>query len=158
VPACLPIGLAGFLLRLVAYFQGAVSNYPRLEDYRTDFPTERSVTVIDTSLDDSREPLQRVRMNRHLTRRLRWLIRRGRAARSGEMRIATANNEARCKPTPGQFNEHCIRVQGHSRTRIYGFGLGCRALRYIAIYTAALQGNALCLGKTDLCSAPISPD
>jgi len=96
VPACLPIGLAGFLLRLVAYFQGAVSNYPRLEDYRTDFPTERSVTVIDTSLDDSREPLQRVRMNRHLTRRLRWLIRRGRAARSGEMRIATANNEARC--------------------------------------------------------------
>jgi len=91
----------------------------------------KRVSLVDTSVDETSEPLHAVRMNRHLSQRLRWLIRRGRVARSGEMRIATANDEARCNLSAGQYNEYCIRVYRWSRTRVYHLGLGV-GLRDIA--------------------------
>jgi len=94
-------------------------------------------------------------MNRQLSRRMRWLIRRGRVERSGEMRLATVDDMARCTLTPGQFLEHGIRVHGFSRTRVYRLGLGRRALRLRAIGSAALQGDSLCLGKCAICLAPL---
>ncbi len=98
-------------------------------------------------------------MNRHLSRRLRWLIRRGRVERSGEMRVATAEDELRCHLTPGQFNEYCIRVHRYNRIRVYGLGLGRRALFFgAAIGSAILRGDISCLAKALFCSAPISPD
>lgn len=145
-----PLGLAVFLLRLMAYFQGCLASLPRAPKH--------SITIIDSSLDNSSEPLIQVRMNRHLSRRLRWLIRRGRVERSGKMRLATAADEARCNLTPGQFNEYCIRVHGMSRIRIYGMGLGRRALRLLAFTQAALQGCVLSLRKAAVCSAPLCPD
>jgi len=152
-PAYLPPYLAAFLLRLAAYFQGTVNSLPRKE-----YPTELCLTVIDTALDGTTEPLQRVRMNRQLSRRLRWLIKRGRVERSGETRLATAEDEARCNLTPGQFNEYCIRSSRVSRIRIYSLGLSRRALRLRSILLFVLQGDRLCLGKASLCSAPLSPD
>jgi hypothetical protein len=104
--------LTAFLLRLAAYFQSCLASLPRAP--------QASITVIDTSMDDSSEPLIKVRMNRHLSRRLRWLIRRGRVERSGELRVATAEDEARCNLTPGQFLEYGIRVHRMSRIRVYG--------------------------------------
>jgi len=152
-PARLSDGIAAFLLRLAAYFQGCLASLPRLEHIG-----QEPLTVIDTALDDSAEPLIAVRMNRALSRRMRWLIRRGLAERSGEMRAATADNMARCNLTPGQFIEYGIRVYRRSRPRVYGLGLGRRALRLLAILCAKLQGTAGCLHKAAMCLAPLSPD
>jgi len=146
-------GIAAFLFRVAAYFHSRMASLPCVE-----CAPQEPLTVIDTSLDNSSEPLIKVRMNRHFSRRMRWLIRRGRVQRSGEMRVATADDEARCNLTPGQFNEYCIRVHGYSRIRTYGLGLGRRALRKIAMNWAGLQGNALSLARTGLCLAPLSPD
>ena len=145
-----PLGLAVFLLRLMAYFQGCLASLPRAPKH--------SITIIDSSLDNSSEPLIQVRMNRHLSRRLRWLIKRGRVERSGELRLATADDIARCNLTPGQFMEYSIRVHRISRIRIYGLGLGRRALRLHSFTMAALQGDIVCLRKAVICSAPLSPD
>ena len=158
-----PNGLAAFLLRIAAYFQGCLASLPSPKNTCTNhaynpYPPQESLTVIDSALDTTSEPLIKVRMNRHLSRRLRWLIRRGRVERSGKMRLATADDEARCNLTPGQFNEYCIRIHGMSRIRIYGMGLGRRALRLRAILMAALQGCVLSLRKAALCSAPLCPD
>ena len=142
--------LTAFLLRLAAYFQSCLASFPRAPQH--------SVTVIDTLLDESSEPLIKVRMNRHLSRRLRWLIRRGRVERSGELRVATAEDEARCNLSPGQFLEYSIRVHRMSRIRLYGLGMGRRALRLCSIFMAALQGDKVSLRKAGLCSAPLSPD
>lgn len=152
-----PNGLTAFLLRIAAYFQGCLASLPSAKNICAN-RTQESLTVIDSALDSTSEPLIKVRMNRHLSRRLRWLIRRGRVERSGKMRLATAEDEARCNLTPGQFNEYCIRVHGMSRIRIYGMGLGRRALRLRAILMAALQGCVLSLRKAPLCSAPLCPD
>jgi len=150
--------MASFLLRVAAYFQGCLSSLPILErPCHGSLPQER-LTVADSSVDDITGPLMVVLMNRHLSRRLRWLIRRGRVERSGEMREATPEDKARCNLSPGQFSEYCIRVHGHSRIRTYGFGLGRRALRRIAICGAGLQGSVDCLAKAALCRAPLSPD
>ena len=145
-----PLGLAAFLLRLMAYFQGCLASLPRAPKH--------SITVIDSSLDNSSEPLMQVRMNRHLSRRLRWLIKRGRVERSGELRLATADDIARCTLTPGQFIEYSIRVHRISRIRMYGLGLGRRALILRSITLAALQGDRMCRRKAVICSAPLSPD
>ena len=145
-----PLGLAVFLLRLMAYFQGCLASLPRAPKH--------SITIIDSSLDNSSEPLIQVRMNRHLSRRLRWLIKRGRVERSGEMRLATEVDKARCSLTPGQFNEYMIRVDGVSRIRLYKLGLSRHARRLISITSAGLQGHVLCLGKAALCLAPLMPD
>jgi len=163
VSSYLPKGMAEFLFRLMAYFHGRLSSLPRrdyVKDYpsRSDYAAEDSLTVIDTVLDDSSEPLQKVRMNRHLSRRLRWLIKRGRAATSGKMRVATAEDEARCRLTPGQFNEYSIRVHGQSRIKVYGFGFSRRALRKIAICWAGLQGDGASLRRAMMCNALLSPD
>lgn len=152
-PARLSVGIAAFLLRVAAYFQGCLASLPRAEHI-----TEQSLTVINTSLDDTSGPLQKVRMNRALSRRMRWLIKRGRVERSGKMRLATAKDMTRCILTPGQFLEHSIRVHGFSRIRVYGLGQGRRALRLIAIYAAALQGDGLYLCKGAICLAPLTPD
>ena len=145
-----PLGLAVFLLRLMAYFQGCLASLPRAPKH--------SITIIDSSLDNSSEPLIKVRMNRHLSRRLRWLIRRGRVERSGELRVATAEDEARCNLTPGQFLEYSIRVHRMSRIRLYGLGMGRLALRLCAIFMASLQGDKVSLSRVGLCSAPLTPD
>jgi len=116
------------------------------------------LSVIDTSLDATSEPLIEVRLNHHLSRRLRWLIRRGRVSRSGEVRLATTEDTALCNLTPGQFMEYSIRVHRMSRIRIYGMGLGRRTLRLRAIFWAALQGDALSMRKAGNCAALLSPD
>lgn len=159
-PACrakttdsLTDGLAAFLLRVAAYFQGCLASLPRANN----IPQE-SLTVIDTALESGSGPLQKVRMNRALSRRLRWLIRRGRVQRSGKIRLVTADDEARCTLTPGQFNEYSIRVHGMSRIRIYGMGWGRRALRLRSILSVLLSGDVLSLRKAALCCAPLSPD
>lgn len=147
---CAKQGLAAFLLRLMAYFQGCLSSLP--------CAPRTSITVIDSSLEDSSEPLMQVRMSRHLSRRLRWLIRRGRVERLGKLRLTTAEDEARCNLTPGQFNEYCIRVHRRSRVRLYGLGLGRRALRLRGFTMALLQGGEACFCRASQCSAPLTPD
>jgi len=155
----LPKGMADFLLRLMAYFQGTLSSLPGW-DYigERDYPVEGRLTVIDTALEGGSELLQKVRMNRHLSRRLRWLIKRGRVATSGKMRVATAEDDARCHLTPGQFNEYSIRVDGQSRIKVYGFGLSRKVLRKIAICWAGLQGDGASLRRAMMCKALLSPD
>ena len=152
-----PTGLASFLLRLAAYFQGCLASLPSPKNICAN-RIQDSLAVIDSALDASSEPLIKVRMNRHLSRRLRWLIRRGRVERSGKMRLATAADQARCNLTPGQFMEYSIRVHRISRIRIYGLGLGRRALLLRGFTLAALQGCVLSLRKAALCSAPLCPD
>ncbi len=147
---CAPTGIAAFLLRVMAYFQGCLASLPRA--------TQHSITVIDSTMDESSEPLMRVRMNRHLSRRLRWLIRRGRMGQSGELRLATANDIARLSLNPGQFMEYCIRVHRMSRVRLYGLGFGRRALRLSAFTMAALQGLTQAMSMAGICAAPLSPD
>ena len=117
--ATYPNGLAAFILRIAAYFQGCLASLPSPKNICVN-RTQESLTVIDSALDASSEPLIKVRMNRHLSRCLRWLIRRGRVERSGELRVATAEDEARCNLTPGQFLEYSIRVHRMSRIRLYG--------------------------------------
>jgi len=157
-PASQMNGLAAFLLRVAAYFQGCLASLPRASFTSMGYIPQESLTVIDTAIESGFEPLQKVRMNRALSRRLRWLIRRGRVERSGKMRLATTEDEARCNLTPGQFNEYCIRVDGLSRIRIYGMGWGRHALRLRAIFSALLRGDTLCLYRAVQCSAPLSPD
>jgi len=148
--------IAQFLLRLAAYFQGYLSSLPVA--VRAIEPEQTCLTVIDSAVEGGSEPLIAVRMNRALSRRMRWLIKRGRVERSGKMRLASADDKARCNLTPGQFIEYGIRVHGLSRVRSYGLGLGRRALRMIAISAAFLQGDGLSLNKPALCAAPLSPD
>ena len=74
------------------------------------------------------------------------------------MRVATADDEARCNLTPGQFNEYGIRVHGYSRIRTYGLGFTRDDLRKIAMNWAGLQGSSISLSRAMMCSAPISPD
>jgi len=149
--------IARFLLRLAAYFQGYLSSLPTMKRSAAK-PEPIQLTVIDSAIEGGSEPLIAVRMNRALSRRMRWLIKRGRVQRSGKMRLATAEDKARCHLTPGQFIEYGIRVYGLSRVRSYGLGLGRRALVIIAISTAALQGDVLSLLKRASCAAPLSPD
>jgi len=146
-------GIAAFLLRLAAYFHSALGSLPR-----SHYPAEGSLTFIDTALDNSCEPLQKVRMNRHLSRRLRWLIRRGRVESSGELRLATAKDEARCRLTPGQFNEYCIRAHGWSRIRVYGLGFTRRGLFLNMLGALPLRGDRVSLSRPVNCNALITPD
>jgi len=157
-PAHMPECLAAFLLRVVAYFQGCLSALPVLERCVLESLFEERMTLADSSIDETSEPLQLVRMNRALSRRMRWLMKRGRVERPGKVRIATAQDKARCNLTPGQFIEYSIRVHGWSRPRSYGFGLGRQALRKIAICFAGLQGDTLSLRQAMMCNALISPD
>ena len=150
------VSIAAFLLRLAAYFQGYLSSLPSMK--RLARPEPIQLTVIDSAIEGGSEPLIAVRMNRALSRRMRWLIKRGRASRSGKIRVASADDKARCHLTPGQFIEYGIRVYGLSRVRSYGLGLGRRALRLLAISAAFLQGYGLSLNKPTLCAAPLSPD
>jgi len=154
--------LAAFLLRLAAYFQGYLTSLPRVSPALGHQAAQGSLTVIDTALDGTHEPLIKVRMNRALSRRMRWLIRRGRVERSGRMRVCNLDDQARCTLSPGQFIEYGIRVYGHSRVRVYGLGqnlsLGRRALRLRARLFAGLHGDKICLRKAIACAAPLSPD
>jgi len=150
--------MSAFLLRVAAYFQGCLANLPRIERSLSVQPESARLTMVDAAIDNSSEPLQRVRLNRHLSRRLRWLIRRGRVERSGKIRFATADDEARCNLTPGQFNEYSIRVHGHSRTRIYGLNRAGRAMMLLIVGALGLQGGAASLRRARVCKAPLSPD
>jgi len=149
--------IAAFLIRVAAYFQGCLASLPRamrqahvpLKHMR-----EPSLTLIDAGLESGSEPLQRVRMNRHLSRRLRWLMRRGRVQRSGQMRLASPADEARCRMTPGQFMEYCIRLYGWSRVQAYRLGLS-RRLWHLMAGADGLEGDALCLRKARVCAAPL---
>jgi len=154
--------LAAFLLRVATYFQGYLASLPRpsfAQGYHASHESlDRSMTVIDAALDSAHEPLIRVRMNRALSRRMRWLIRRGRVQRSGRLRVYNPEAEQRCNLSPGQFIDYSIRVCGHSRVRAYGMGLARRALRLRGFLLATLQGDILSLHKAALCAAPLSPD
>jgi len=145
------VAMGAFLIRLAAYFQGCLPRGPRMA-------SQERITVIDTAMAEGSGPLQVVTMNRALSRRMRWLIKRGRVERSGKMRLATEVDKARCSLTPGQFNEYMIRVDGVSRIRLYKLGLSRHARRLISITSAGLQGHVLCLGKAALCLAPLMPD
>ena len=149
--ARLSVAMGAFLIRLAAYFQGCLPRLPRMA-------SQERLTVIDTAMAESSGPLQIVTMNRALSRRMRWLIKRGRVERSGKMRLATAADKARCNLTPGQFNEYMIRVDGVSRIRLYHLGLSRHVRRLRSITCAGLQGDALCLGKAAICLAPLMPD
>ena len=162
-------GLAAFLLRLMAYFHGTLRALPRWEGLRgyealhsTEGSAAPNMVVIDSAAENSMgpnsEPLMKVRMNRALSRRLRWMMKRGRLGGSGEMRLASATEQARCQLSAGQFIEYCIRVHGQSRIRAYGLGLGRRALRDMAIHCAALQGDGLSLCRAAKCNALLAPD
>jgi len=150
--------IAAFLLRVAACFHGCLSSFPSLEPSIQEGLSHCRLTVADSSIDKTSEPLITVRMNRHLSRRMRWLIRRGRVERSGQMRAATAEDKARGNLTPGQCNEYGIRVHGYSRIRTYGLGFTRDELRKIAICWWGLQGSRECLVKLGLCHAPLSPD
>lgn len=147
-------GLAAFLLRVAAYFQGCLASLPRFhaaEDYSAAAPEflQESLTVMDPALEGSSEPLIKVRMNRALSRRMRWLIKRGRVQRSGRLRVCSAAAEARCNLTPGQMSEYCIRVDGLSRTVAYALNRGGRVVN---------RGRVLSLGVAGVCAALLSPD
>jgi len=155
-PALMTDNIACFLLRLAAYFQGYLSSLPSMK--RLARPEPIHLTVIDSAIESGSEPLIAVRMNRAFSRRMRWLIKRGRVQRSGKIRVASADDKARCNLSPGQFIEYGIRVYGLSRVRSYGLGLGRRALLIIAICAATLQGDGPSLNKPTTCAAPLSPD
>lgn len=93
-------GLAAFLLRVAAYFQGYLAAFPSLPQMPLSgahrdvaiegYNIEESLTLMDDSAAESSGPLTRVRMNRALRRRMRWLVRRGRMKRSGQCHVASA--------------------------------------------------------------------
>jgi len=142
-------GLAAFLLRVAAYFQGCLASFPRLNSSYERPVTPQSVTVMDEALAGTSGPLIKVRMNRALSRRMRWLIKRGRVQRSGRMRVCDAATEARCNLTPWQFTEYNIRVNGRSRVLAYALNRGGRIQN---------KGCVSSLGMAGLCAAPLSPD
>lgn len=142
-----------FLWRVAAYFQGCLASLPLIER-----PVAEPLTVIDTVLDGGSEPLQIVRMNRHLSRRLRWLIKRGRVQRSGEMRLVSAEDKARCNLTPGQMNEYCIRTYRWSRIHVYGLGFARGELFLNMLSALGLCGNRASLEQALTCQALLAPD
>jgi len=148
-------GLAAFLLRVAAYFQGCLASLPRaMSSYEQraksqEIPQE-SVTVMDPALEGSSEPLVKVRMNRALRRRLRWLIKRGRVQQcAGGLRVCSAAAEARCNLNAGQMREYNIRVNGISRTVAYALNRAGRNPN---------RGGILSLGMAALCAAILTPD
>ena len=141
--------LAAFLWRVAAYFQGCLASFPRLYSPCEHPSVPESLTFIDTALDGTSEPLVSVRMNRALSRRLRWMIRRGRVQRSGRLRVYNAQTEGRCHLTPGQRREYLIRVHGISRTAAYGLNRGARHVT---------RGGVLDLGVAGICAAILTPD
>ena len=142
-------GLAAFLLRVAAYFQGCLASLPRRVSASQNTTVPQSVTVMDPALEGGSEPLIKVRMNRALRRRMRWLIKRGRVQRSGRLRVCSAAAEARCNLTPGQMVEYNIRVNGVPRVLAYALNRGGRI---------ANKGGVLSLGVALLCGAILTPD
>lgn len=142
-------GLAAFLLRVAAYFQGCLASLPRLSASYERSAIQQSVTVMDEALAGTSGPLIKVRMNRALRRRMRWLIKRGRVQRSGRLRVCSASAEARCNLTPGQMTEYNIRVNGVARVLAYALNRGGRIQN---------KGNVLSLGVGAFCAVPLSPD
>ena len=142
-------GLAAFLLRVAAYFQGCLASLPRVRSVQQNLTVPESLTVMDAALEGNSEPLIKVRMNRALRRRMRWLIKRGRVQRSGHLRVCSVAAEARCNLTPGQMVEYNIRVNGVARVLAYALNRGGRI---------ANKGSVLSLGVALLCNAILTPD
>ena len=142
-------GLAAFLLRVAAYFQGCLASLPRRVSASQNTTVPQSVTVMDAALEGGSEPLIKVRMNRALRRRMRWLIKRGRVQRSGRLRLCSAAAEARYNLTPGQMREYNIRVNGVARVLAYALNRCGRI---------ANKGSVLSLGVALLCNAILTPD
>ena len=142
-------GLAAFLLRVAAYFQGCLASLPRRVSASQNTTVPQSVTVMDPALEGSSEPLIKVRMNRALRRRMRWLIKRGRVQRSGHLQVCSAAAEARCNLTPGQMREYNIRVNGVARVLAYALNRGGRIVN---------KGGVSSLGVALLCNAILTPD
>ena len=142
-------GLAAFLLRVAAYFQGCLASLPRRVSASQNTTVPQSVTVMDPALEGSSEPLIKVRMNRALRRRMRWLIKRGRVRRSGRLRVCSAAAEARCNLTPGQMVEYNIRVNGVARVLAYALNRGGRIVN---------KGGVWSLGVALSCGAILTPD
>ena len=142
-------GLAAFLLRVAAYFQGCLASLPRVRSVQQNLTVPESVTVMDAALEGGSEPLIKVRMNRALRRRMRWLIKRGRVQRSGRLRLCSAAAEARCNLSPGQMREYNIRVNGVARVLAYALNRGGRNPN---------RGGVLSLGVAGICAALLFPD
>lgn len=142
-------GLAAFLRLVAAYFQGCLASFPRVHSAIRPLTTQAPLTFIDTALDAVHEPLIAVRMNRALSRRMRWLVRRGRVQSSGRLRVYNPEAESRCNLTPGQMIEYCIRVYRESRAAAYGLNRGGRIVN---------RGRVLALGLALLCNAILTPD
>lgn len=152
-------GLAAFLLRVAAYCQGCLASLPRMQSFceplaispggfqedaqgNVQAAVKQSLTVMDAALDGTSGPLVKVTMNRAFSRRLRWLIKRGRVQRSGRLRVCDAATEARCNLTPGQMSEYYIRVYRQNRTVIYGLNRGGRIQNKGGVMSLGVAGES----------------
>ena len=101
-------------------------------------------------------PQKSVRVNRAMMRRLKRLIRlRGASYFEGPSVGAEC---ARLGLTLRQYRDYMIRCRGYSRVRIFGLGLGRRALLLRSIFCGLLQGDAASLGRPAVCGARLRPD
>lgn len=101
-------------------------------------------------------PQKSVRVNRAMMRRLRRLMRlRGASYFEGPSVSAEC---ARLGLTLRQYRDYMIRCRGYSRVRIYGLGLGRRAMMLRSIFCGLLQGDAASLRRSAICGARLSPD
>lgn len=101
-------------------------------------------------------PQKSVRVNRAMMRRLRRLMRlRGASYFDGPSVGAEC---ARLGLTLRQYREYMIRCRGYSRVRIFGLGLGRRAMVLRSIFYGLLQGDAASLQRPAMCGPRLSPD
>ena len=102
-------------------------------------------------------PICALQLNRSLARRLRRLARRGTSEDDFNL-LGFLSSTDTSHLSPTQYLEWMIRVYRYGRTRLYGLNATRRDLMRQAVESLGLQGDALCLGKAMVSSAPLSPD
>jgi len=102
-------------------------------------------------------PVCALQLNRSLSRRLRRLARRGTS--EDEFNLLKFQKSADISHlSTTQYLEWMIRIYRWGRTKVYGLNVTRRDLMRRAVESLGLQGDALCLGKVMVSSAPLSPD
>ena len=102
-------------------------------------------------------PICALQLNRSLARRLRRLARRGTPKDDFNL-LGFQESTDTSHLSPTQYLEWMIRVYRWGRTKIYGLNATRRDLMRRAVESLRLQGDALCLAKAMVSSAPLSPD